>query len=435
MSTGLYSGVSGLAIGVGLYKGTQGLWSGASGLITGDGGSTLSLNFLAGAPLDNRITFARASTATFVGSNGLIQTAAVDTPRFDYNPDNLTAKGLLIEEQRTNLVTYSAQFDNAAWTKVAATISADVATSPDGTTNADKLVEDTSAASHLARQSVSVTTGTSYTFFAYAKAAERSVLVLQLVATGFGTARTVWYDLATGTVSKSTGTSTSTITPAGNGWYLCTITATASATAATNFLVFMDNSPTGTGSYTGDGTSGLYLWGAQLEAGAFATSYIPTVAAQVTRSADVATMTGTNFSSWYNQTEGTFVGSFDAFSPASTMLWAGISDGTSSNRLQSGSSSGSSLFVNVGGVNQVTLSSSAVTANTITNRAITYKTDDFAVCTAGGSVATDTLGTLPTVDRLAVGGLNSGSQINGHIRSITYYPQRLPDATLQALTS
>jgi len=350
MSSGLYSGASGLALGVGLYADNPGLWSGAPGLITGAGAS-LYLNFLAGAPLDSRVTFTRTTTATVTGSNGVIQSSAINEPRFDYDPVTLAPKGLLIEEQRVNLLLNS-------------------------------LIDGTS----LSTQSVTVA----------------------------AVAHTISF-YGTGTITL-TGAAVATVT--GTGVYPSRKTLT--FTPIVGVLVCT--------------VSGSVQY-AQIEAGAFATSFIPTAGATATRSADVAAMTSTNFSSWYNQIEGAFVGSFDVFLPTSTMLWVGVSDGTSSNRMQSGSSSGSSLFVNVGGVNQVALSSSAVTANAITNRAITYKTNDFAVCTAGGSVATDTLGTLPTVDRLAVGGLNSGSQLNGHIRSITYYNTRLPDATLQALTA
>ena len=123
MSTGLSSGAFGLSLGTGLYAGNPGLWGGAAGLDTGLQPS-LYLDLLAGTPLDSRVTFTRSTTATFIGSNGLIQIAAIDAPRFDYNPVTLAAKGLLTEEQRTNSVLYSEQFDNAAWTKVATTVSA-----------------------------------------------------------------------------------------------------------------------------------------------------------------------------------------------------------------------------------------------------------------------------------------------------------------------
>ena len=431
MSSGLYSGVSGLTLGVGLYKGTQGLWSGASGLITGGGGQTLALNFLAGAPLDSRITFTRASTATFVGSNGLTQTAAVDTPRFDYDPVTLAPKGILIEEQRTNLVTYSAQFDNGAWAKNNTTITANSTVAPDGTTTGDTVTGVVpGSTNNVTRSITAAATQYTYSIWVMAGTATTCVLLLRDNTTPINLSSSAQIISGPGSVS---GTSTITVTGLSTTqWTRVAITTTAAMTAGNLLGVFFYPETSVGGSTTAKSNM---IWGAQVEAGAFATSYIPTVASQVTRSADIASMTGTNFSSWYNQTEGTFVGSFDAFSPASSMVWAGISDGTSNNRMQSGSSSGSALFVNVGGVNQVALSSSTVTANTITNRAITYKTDDFAVCTAGGSVATDTLGTLPTVDRLAVGGLNSGSQLNGHIRSIDYYNTRLPDAQLQSLTA
>ena len=99
---------------------------------------SLNLNFQ-GGKLDSRVTFARSTTGTFVGSDGLIQTAAINTPRFDYDPVTLACKGLLIEEQRVNLLTYSDDFSNAAWTKTNATVTANAVAAPDGTTTADTL--------------------------------------------------------------------------------------------------------------------------------------------------------------------------------------------------------------------------------------------------------------------------------------------------------
>jgi len=103
MSNGLSSGAFGLSLGAGLYAGNPGLWGGAAGLDTGLQPS-LYLDLLAGTPLDSRVTFTRSTTATFIGSNGLIQIAAIDAPRFDYDPVTLSAKGLLTEEQRTNFL-------------------------------------------------------------------------------------------------------------------------------------------------------------------------------------------------------------------------------------------------------------------------------------------------------------------------------------------
>ena len=444
MSQGLYSGVSGLAIGVGLYKGTQGLWSGASGLITGDGGSTLSLNFLAGAPLDNRITFTRASTATFVGSDGLIQSAAIDTPRFDYDPANLTAKGLLIEEQRTNLLLYSAEFDNAAWTKTALTVTANAATAPDGTESAEKLTGNTTASAHQCQQVAvaSATLGTTYTFSMYLKAAEYGFAFIGFGGTAFVSVPYISVNLSTGAVATTNGFPvSSSATSVGNGWWRVRITGITDVAAGT---VVPDIRTTADGVWANrnnaqDGTSGIYAYGAQLEAGAFATSYIPTSAAQVTRAADIAQMTGTNFSSWYNQSEGTFVVGADVLSTNATRVWMDVGpNGAFGTTAYIGQvPSNIALLPGAAPVNMVSTVAATALSNTV---AIGLQTNN-SVFAANGILGTaDTSCTMPaSATQLVIGSaiwnLGGGASLNGHIRSITYYPTRLPDATLQSLTS
>lgn len=439
MSVGLYSGTSGLALGTGLYKGVSGLWGGASGLITGDGAS-LYLNFLAGAPLDSRVTFTRATTATFVGSNGLIQSAAINAPRFDYDPVTLAAKGLLIEEQRTNLLTYSEQFDNAAWLKDSSTVTANTTVSPDGNTNADTIIETATNSVHRIYEQINVVPGTAVTMSFYAKAKERT----QVFGTGgtaaYGTQVRVLYDLSAVTAVVQSGAVTATIVNVGNGWRKCTWTATPSATTLGNHFIGLGLS--GSDTYTGDGTSGIFIWGAQLEAGAFATSYIPTVASQVTRSADVASMTGTNFSSWYNPTEGTVVANFDTYAPSVADGFGRvyqIDNATNNNviALQKNNGGGSQFFgyVAVSGAGQATLFTSAISANTPAKVATAYKLNDFGQATNGGTLVTDASGTIPTVSQMRIGSLSGVSSLNGHIQQIAYYNTRLPNATLQALTA
>lgn len=416
---------NGLAVGL---KASTTLSSGPSGLQ-----AALSLNFLSGS-LDSRVTFTRGSTATFVGSNGLIQTAAINTPRFDYDPVTLAPKGLLIEEQRTNLVTYSEQFDNAAWTKNGATISANAATSPDGTANADKLVEDTSTGAHRVWQAPT-TTAAAHTFVVYLKPAERTFAMLYAGVPNVG----VMVNLTTGATNSVSGINAPTsvvITAAGNGWFRCAMTFTATA-AGNSVFVYAANSSTSY-TYTGDGTSGIYLYGAQLEAGAFATSYIPTVASTVTRSADVATMTGTNFSSWYNATQGTLVVSvsqptiFASSRTASALSYSGTGSRVGVYRQSAGPING---FVTPGA--GAIASGLNATANTVWNGAVAYDATSAYVSVNGSTVATGSqTASLSLFDNLGIGGYSSGNEnFCGHIRTVTYYNTRLPNLTLQALTT
>ena len=243
---------------------------------------------------DGQLSFTRASTATRVNASGLIEAVASNVPRLDYLGSSCPR--LLLEPQRTNLALYSEQFDNAAWTKGALTVSANNATSPDGYVSADKLVENTSNSTHriFNNSSVTVSSTNPTTYSVFLKAAGRTRAFVRdndIVGAEF--------NLSTGVVVATEGTATATITNYGSGWYRCTITRVSSTTNG-RIIVYTGNGTSDT--YTGDGTSGVLVWGAQLEAGSYATSYIPTTAASVTRVADAASKTG--ISSLIGQTEG-----------------------------------------------------------------------------------------------------------------------------------
>jgi hypothetical protein len=230
----------------------------------------------------------------------------LNIPRLDYS--NGTCPSLLVEPQRTNLLTYSEQFDNAAWTKPTTTISANAITAPDGTLTADKLVPSAVLSPYKEIwQNVSTTTGQPYTFSIFAKAGEYTYLQLIGNGTGFGSfAFNV--DLSTGleTYYDSTGSTVNSrgIINYGNGWYKVFISVNAISTSSNRIapqVIPAGNSVRGV-SWTPDGTSGLYLWGAQFELGSYPTSYIPTTTAAVTRNADAISKTG--ISSLIGQTEG-----------------------------------------------------------------------------------------------------------------------------------
>ena len=193
-------------------------------------------------------------------------------------------------------------------------------------------------------------------------------------------------------------------------------------------------------SWASDGTSGILHWGAQMEAGAFVTSYIPTVAATVTRAADIATMTGTNFSSWYNASEGTVVAGFGSYANNSggNPGVLQIDDGASSNsvRMFAGSSVSPVFNVNTGGVSQAYLSSGVLSPSVSAKMAGAYALNNFAKSLNGAALETDASGTVPVVNRMLIGSGTGGvGYLNGYIRSITYYASRLTNAQLQAITA
>ena len=347
-------------------------------------------------------------------------------PRFDYDPVTLAPKGLLIEEQRTNLVTFSEQFDNAAWSKFNSSVSSNSSVAPDGTSTADKLVATVDNSVH-AITGINVPTG-AHTVSVFAKTGGYSWLIIR--AQGLNT----FFNLSTGTVGTVASGATASIASVGNGWYRCSIIVTGNNTAAFSYRVSNSGS---TDSFAGDGTSGLFIWGAQLEAGAFATSYIPTVASQVTRSADSASMTGTNFSSWYNASEGTLFSNFDWLGLTSNDYCFSIGTNANNTIGLGVNTSGLSRFIVIsGGASQASYAFSAVTANVPIKLAGAYKLNDFNAAAAGVTGTTDTSGTVPSATSAqfnsSVGG---GNDFNGHLRSIAYYPRRLSNTELQSITS
>jgi hypothetical protein len=202
------------------------------------------------------------------------------------------------------------------------------------------------------------------------------------------------------------------------------------------------SSLTGTAqTYTGAGDEAIYTWGAQLEAGAFATSYIPTTTAAATRNADVANITGTNFSSWYRQDEGTVFAEWKC-DPSTGSHWpnpAYFDDGTNNNYigLQYRLPGAKTIRLNVvsGGVSSVSTTTNAYTPGQSGKTAAAFKANDFGVVLAGSTVATSATGSMPLVTTARIGFETvSSSYFNGTIKRITFWPQRLANSTLQAIT-
>jgi hypothetical protein len=210
-------------------------------------------------------------------------------PRLDYLGS--TCPRLLLEPQRTNLAQYSEQFDNAGWGKTGLGVTANNSTSPDGNTNADKLFNSVGT-NGFASQTISLVSSTIYSGSVFAKNAGRDSFFV--LFSGSGGSASCTFDLTTLTTTPSGGV-TAKIEDYGGGWYRCSVVFTATSTGATAFRIY----PSLT---TGDGTSGIFVWGAQLEAGAYASSYIPTLGASVTRVAENCSKTG--ISSLIGQQEG-----------------------------------------------------------------------------------------------------------------------------------
>jgi hypothetical protein len=380
----------------------------------------LALDFTT-ASLDPRVTFTRTTSAsnpaTYVDSNGYITAATNNQPRFDYDPVTLVCKGLLIEESRTNTCLQSADQSVSPWAATragTATISTtqNYAVAPDNTQTATRVLmnlnggEGSTANLCVLSQPIAVTSGTTYTASFYVKTNDNTTKTI-LVRDDSGAATFNTLKTVTGSYQR------------------ITVTGTAASTTNANFKIWLRGA-VGT-SFDAD----LSVWGWQWETGAFPTSYIPTTTTALTRNADVATMTGTNFSDWYNATEGTFV--------VRNNYNSGSNVGTAGGRvaLAANTTVGNSLIVlyNRNGTANAALvlnttaqainDGIASTSNFI-KTALAYKLNDFEMATNATQIFTDTSGTVPTVNRLNIGStFNATSQLNGYIASVYYYPQRL----------
>ena len=416
-----------------IYVSTDGV--GANASYAGDGTSGI---FVWGAQVEQRASVTAYNVTTTQAITNYIPKllfAPVNVPVFDHNPTTGEALGLSVWEARTNLLQRSQEFDNAYWTKIGSSISANQIIAPDGTLTADKLIEDTATSGHSVQgTSVSVTSGVVYTFSIIAKAAERSFI--RINGNSSGLVGATYYNLSTGALGTVAAGTTASIVALGNGVYRCIFTRTSTGTANVSFLVSVTNADN-TSSYTGDGYSGIYIWGAQFEAGAFATPYIPTVASTVARSADVAVMTGANFSRWFNAGEGSFVANALTANTAATGGILSAEDGTANNRMQlrNNSSGAMSLTSVITGTAEVSLTNGSFAANVYKTGSFVYKFNDYAASCDGAAVTTDTVARVPLVNQLVIGGGISQSSMNGYIKSISYYPARLTNAQLQAVTA
>jgi hypothetical protein len=389
------------------------------------------------------ITFTRASNATFFDANGTLQTAANDTPRFDHDPATAgnPSRGLLIEEARTNLFERSAEINNAYWFKNAATITANDAASPNGLSEADRLVETTANAGHFIRANASVTSGVTYTHSVFAKAGTQNWLLLTMGDGEFGTAPRAWFNLSTGAAGSTANSPTATsIQSVGNGWYRCSISKAATSTASAPLYISITTGDTIFAAYEGNTANNILLWGAQLEAGAFPTSYIPTTTAAATRAADSAVVTP--ISSFYNASEGTLFAEASSFYiyPSGANRIFNIGNGPFSQATTLwfvNGTTGGAVWDSVGNA-EANLSISPVSNNTIYKTALAFKPNDAAFTANGASVQTDSSVTVPDgITEAAIGRSVGGGTafLNGHIRKLAYWPRRLSNTLLQQLTT
>jgi len=379
----------------------------------------------------------RATTATRVNSSGLIESVASNVPRLDYS--NGECPSILVEPQRTNLVTWSEDFTNANWILENSTISANATVSPNGTTTADKVIASAVGGGKYIAQIITVSSGVVYTSTAYYKASENNLAWMRLG--GVSNNPYVIYNLSTQAVVSTSGLISSSITPMANGWFKVTATVTTTSDLlapclfvlpSTGYTLDGSNIP----QFTGNGSNGGFIWGAQLEAGSYATSYIPTTSASVTRNADVISKTG--ISSLIGQTEGTvFIDVYvDSSFAQANMRFLDISSNNYDNWYFLGLANTNELAIYFR--SNATVYASATVPFTLGRNkiAFAYASNDYVAYVNGVSVHSDTSVVVGSTSKLTLGNdFEFTSPSKQFINSVSLWKTRLTNTQLATLTT
>ena len=393
---------------------------------------SLLLDFANSKTLDPRITFERLSIGTYVDELGVIKTAADNEARFDHDLATGESLGLLIEESRTNHITNSTDFSsaNGDWGATSQgtspgfpTVTPASGIAPDGTNTASRLQASTGGGTGAGDQ-------------AY---------IQSLRDSSTRAACSVYMKSNTGsnqTIFGTFDTQPVVVTPQ---WQ--------------RFTGDSDDYRIGVRGSLSDADIDILIWGAQVEDGnkgsSFCTSYIPTSGSTVQRLADEASITGTNFSSWYNQSGGTFQGSFYINNPTNTVSSApsanyafSVIDQSSNTtslhvaaQLQSGSANVGAYMRN-NNVAQLQPDSAVngIVNNQVYNFAVSYELNSGGFATQGNSINVSTVpSTLPAFDEMYLGMIpnaynSNAKMVNGRISRLAYYNTRLSDTALEALT-
>lgn len=403
---------------------------------------TLLLNF-AEAPgiLDPRISFTRATTAAVMDRMGVMRTVPAGAPRWRWHPITGEPQGLMIENQRTNLVLRSEELDNASWSKTNASISANSVAAPDGATTADTLT--VSGASGSANQAVTITAGNALTVSAHFRQFTSSHARIRI---SDGTNQVAaWFNLASGAVGTAQAGAATVLYSAHSmealpgGWYRCQLTVTTNTNTSQSLFLSCaaaDNVEPANG-------DSVYVWGAQAESPgtiSAASTYIATAGSTQTRNGD-ALLVPTS-SSWFSATAGTMLLEWVGRQTTLSNVYAGIAGSSFDDTVYLFRLSASQLAmaVRAGGVVQAQIAvSHSNTDGTSYRAAMAWSANDFALCIDGAAPSVDTSGALPSgVVRIGVGNAPWSASGNNQpfvpIRRLAYWPKRLANSVLQTLT-
>jgi hypothetical protein len=387
--------------------------------------------------------FTRSGNATRVNSEGLIELVSTNVPRLNYPLIDGVVQGcpsLLLEPQRINLLPYSEDFSNAEWIKGSVLTPISGFVSPKGDLSAFKLVEDSSNSIHRIYDIIPISNGVTYTQSIFAKKGERNFLQImfggKIDPTDFAN-----FDLENGVITSEVGDVSPKIEYYGNGWYKCSATATSTQTSTEAFyLTIVENGQSSrTQSYQGDGTSGIYIFGAQVEAGSYPTSYIPTSGTTATRSAETCNNAGDV--NTFNSSEGVLFAEISALADDGTQRAISIYKDTSLDNvitIEYNSVSNNIRYLYRQGV--VSVSDLSFVINDIkTNHKIaaTWKQNDFKLFVDGIKVVEQLSGNVAPLNTFV--GLDfkrpDGQPFYGNTKQLQYFNTALTDTDLETLTS
>ncbi|GAB2798765.1 hypothetical protein GCM10027275_50490 [Rhabdobacter roseus] len=398
---------------------------------------TLLLDFVNSRAVDPRLVCTRSSIATYYDAKGVLRTAVANQPRLDHDPVTGKCLGLLAEESRTNLFSYSNTYTDASWTKSNLALEAASTLGPDGLMSATKMTITANGSNPFFNKSVSSTSGTAYTRYIIAKAGTNNTVIFEVTSASWGgSSFTTRFNLETGVISGTTANAF--MRHLGNGWYICGRTDTAATTTVGNTIYV----GTVYGPATEAGTF-VYVWGSQFEAGTSRSSFIPTMAGAVTRAADQYSITGTDFSSWYNAEEWSMYSEFSYSSvpvtgggPVSHSVYSfTIADGTA---YISGGRRFSGTMLLAGTGYTTTQEAGSINVMGQIHRAIQhYKAGSTGGGINGEGVADANNTANFTPNRLLLWRHTGATTILGlgHIRCLAYYPKRLSNPEGLALTA
>jgi len=357
-------------------------------------------------------------------------TDRLNVPRLTYQNGGGGCPSLLLEKQSTNLVSYSEDFTNSYWGLLNSTITPNNTISPDGTQNADKFVENNGTGEKWIYSTPIVTAGSVYTYSIFAKKGERDFIYINAYSNANLRA---WFNLNTGTIGATDAGVSAKIENYGNGWYKCSVTITV-VTGVQFYLLGVSNA-NNVVDYSGNGTSGIYIWGAQGEQSSYPTSYIPTTSASATRVADACFKTG--ISSLIGQTEGTLFCEINTQqSPANN--WFQITDGTANNWVFIGLDQNSLRgYVRLGSSTVFSDTSFNFTNGVTYKMALRYKSGDIALYINGNAIASNaaTYTVSASISQVIFGDLTNPPNDSAKYSQAIIFPTALTNAELAQLTA